>query len=94
MLYVSLCEYELDVRFDVLIRYFRLVLTFKATRPPQSRVGHDLLVLFARLIFVVGLDLAHAARVEPIVRAHCDGHETEGRERADRGQQHLNPAVK
>lgn len=69
-------------------------LTFQTTSPPQPRMGHDLLVLFARLVLVVALDLAHAARVEPVVRAHRDGHEAERCEGANRGQQHLNPAVK
>lgn len=49
-------------------------------------MGHDLLILLASLVLVVRLDLAHAARVQPVVRAHCDGHETEGGEGADSGQ--------
>lgn len=61
-------------------------LTFQATCPPQSRVGHHLFVLLAGLVLVVALDLTHAARVQPVVRAHRDSHETEGGERAHRGQ--------
>ena len=60
--------------------------TFQATRPPQSRVGHDLLVLLAGLVLADRLDLAHAAGVQPVVRAHGYGHETEGGEGAHSGQ--------
>lgn len=55
---------------------------------------HHLFVFLTGLIFVVSLYFAHSSRVEPVVRADRDGHETEGGEGAHRGQQHLNPAVK
>lgn len=78
--------------------YIRLLvsqrLTFQAARPPEARVRHHLLVLFASLVLVGALDFADAARVQPVVCAHGDGHEAEGGKGPHRGQQHLNPAVK
>lgn len=63
-----------------------MTLTFQATRPPQAWVGHHLLVLLTGLVLADTFDFAHAARVEPVVRAHRDGHETEGGECTDSGQ--------
>lgn len=57
-------------------------------------MGHDLLVLLAGLVLVGRLDLADAARVQPVVCAHGDGHEAERGKRAHRAQQHLHAAVK
>lgn len=55
---------------------------------------HHFLVLLAGLVLVGTLDLADAARVQPVVCPHSDGHKAEGGEGPYRGQQHLNSAVK
>lgn len=68
-------------------------LTFQAARPPQARVGHHLLILLAGLVLAHGLGPADSPGVQPVVRADRDGHEAEGREGANRGQQHLDSAV-
>lgn len=69
-------------------------LTFQTAGPPQARVGHHLLVFLAGLVLVATLRFADAARVQPIVGSHGDGHQTEGGEGAHRGQEHLHPALK
>lgn len=55
---------------------------------------HHLLVLLHGLVLVVALGFARPSGVQPVIRPHGDGHEAEGGERANRGQQHLNSAVK
>ncbi len=68
--------------------------TFQTAGPPQARMGHHLLVLLDGLVLVSTLYFADPAWVEPVVRPHRDGHQTEGGEGAHRGQEHLDAALK
>lgn len=67
--------------------------TLGAAGPPQTRVGQDLLVLAHGLVVAQALGATHAAGVEPVVRAHGDGHEAEGAESPRRGEQHHHASV-
>ena len=67
--------------------------TLGAAGPPQTRVGQDLLVLADGLVVVLALGAAHPAGVQPVVRAHRDGHEAEGAESPRCGQQHHHTPV-
>lgn len=67
--------------------------TFRAAGPPQTWVGQDLLVLVDGLVVAQALGATHPTGVEPVVRAHGDGHEAEGAESPRRGQQHHHAPV-
>lgn len=71
-------EWQSGVGVPVHRRAACLQLTFQAAGPPEARVCHHLLILFAGLILIGALDLADATRVQPVVRPYSDGHEAEG----------------
>ena len=67
--------------------------TLGAAGPPQTRVGQDLLVLVDGLVVVRALGAAHPTGVQPVVRAHSDGHEAEGAKSPRCGQKHHHTPV-
>lgn len=67
--------------------------TLGAAGPPQTRMGQNLLVFVNGFVVAQALGAAHPAGVEPVVRAHGDGHEAKGAESPRRGQQHHHTPV-
>lgn len=52
-----------------------------------------LFILSVRVIVIHAFGSADAARVQPVVGAYRDGHQTEGRESPRRGEEHLHSTV-
>ncbi len=67
--------------------------TFHAALSPEARVRKHLFVLSAGVIVIHAFGPADSTRVHPVVGAHRDGHQAEGRESPRRGEEHLHSTL-